>query len=167
MTGIKGRSGKATTLDAKLAKAAGGAKAGRGRPLVAALPPSTATDLASDDPVERLGKPLTWGDELKRQQVEGERIQNRRREVEVQRAEVELAKAQDERAIARGDLRTREQYRESVAAIVARIIEASSTLTTASVSQHPPERQPAARHQFEQALAAWRSSAMALIKEDK
>jgi hypothetical protein len=96
MTGIKGRSGKATTLAAKQAKSAGGAKGGRGRSSAPSLPPSTATDPLSDDPVQRLGKPLTWGDELKRAQVDGERTQNRRREVEVQRAEVELRRAREE-----------------------------------------------------------------------
>jgi hypothetical protein len=112
MAGVKGRSGKATTLEAKLAKAAGGAKGGGNRSRQPALPPSTATDLASDDPVKRLGKPLTWGDELKRQQVEGERIQNRRREVEVQRAKVELATATDKARESSGKLRTMEWIRE-------------------------------------------------------
>lgn len=111
MTGIKGRSGKATTLEAKRAKAAGGAKGGRGRSSAPALPPSGATDPKSDDPVKRLGKPLTWGDELKRQQVEGERIQNLRRQVEVRRAEVELATATDKANEASGKLRSLEWIR--------------------------------------------------------
>lgn len=167
MTGIKGRSGgKATTLDEKAQKAK--ATAAREEKRNAKRPETPhGSDPTSDDPVVRLGRPVTWSDELKRQQVVGERIQNRRREVEVQRAEVELARAQDEHALARGDLRTREQFRESVAAIVAAMVEASSSLTLAAISSHPPERQPAARHQFESALAAWRTSAMALIKDTK
>ena len=167
MTGVKGRSGKATTLEAKLAKAAGGRKAGRGRPLgqsPPSLPPAGAIDPTSDDADARLGKPLTWGDELKRQQVEGERIQNRRREVEVQRAEVELNRAREEADEASGRRLSKDKHRESVAAIVGEIVDAASSLLTAAVSLHPPERQPQARHQMEIAINEWRRAAAERIK---
>lgn len=164
MTGVPGRSGKVTTAEDKAVRAEAGRKGMASRYGKTNLPPPTATDPTSDNPVERLGKPVTWGDELKRQQVEGERIQNRRREVEVQRAEVELAKAQEEHDQARGKLMTKDQHRDAVGSIVGAIVESSSSLLTAAVSLHPPEQQPMARHQFEQALAAWRIEAMKRIK---
>lgn len=165
MPGVIGRSGKATTLEAKLAKAEGGRKAGRGRPLNGpALPPPTG-DPTADDPVERLGKPMTWGDELKRQQVEGERIQNRRREVEVQRAEVELAKAQDERDLTNGKRLTKEQHRAAVQSVVELILASVPILTDAALSQHPPEQHPTVRHALTKAEAAFRLAAMAAIKQ--
>jgi hypothetical protein len=112
MSGVKGRSGKLTTAAQKASASERGKKGMASRwGTPPAIPPSTATDPTSDDADARLGKPVTWGDELKRQQVEGERIQNRRRAVEVERAEVELTRAQDERDEARGKLLTREHHR--------------------------------------------------------
>lgn len=165
MSGVIGRSGKATTLDAKLAKAAGGRKAGRGRPLNApALPPATG-DPTADDPVARLGKPLTWGDELKRQQVEGERIQNRRREVEVKRAEVELLKSRDERDLARGALKTKVEFRESVTTIVEEIVSRLSILVDAATETHQPEQQPRIRHLMEAAAYKLRDEVRSKLRD--
>lgn len=112
MVGVKGKSGgKAKTPAEKAKKAAAGQLShGKSAPPSAPTPPA-ATDPHADDPILRLGKPQTWGDELKRQQVEGERIQNRRREIEAKRAEVELATALDKANEARGKLWTSEQVR--------------------------------------------------------
>lgn len=79
-------------------------------------------------------------------------------------AEVELEEARDRRDQARGKLMTKDQHRDAVGSIVGAIVESSSSLLTAAVSLHPPEQQPMARHQFEQALAAWRIEAMQRIK---
>lgn len=111
MTGIKGKSGgKALTAEAKAKKAAAGASRG-------ASQISTPLDPTARDPEKRLGLPVTWGDELKRRQVEGEAIQNRRREIEVQRAEVELENAKTEAQESRGRLVDRSEL-DKVAAII-------------------------------------------------
>lgn len=103
MAGIKGQSGgKALTAEDKAKKAA--ATAAREAKRREKLSAPAVLDPRSEDPKKRLGLPLTWGDELKRRQVEGETIQNKRRQVEVSRAEVELQRAKDEAQEARGKL---------------------------------------------------------------
>jgi hypothetical protein len=113
-----------------------------------------------EDYDRQAGRPLNWGDIKRREEVRGEFILNEARAEELDAKRFANAKA-------RGEHLTREQHRAAVASVVAAIIEASSTLTTAAVSLHAPEQQPMARHQFESALAQWRESAMALIKENK
>lgn len=88
-----------------------------------------------------------------REQSNGELLNNEKRRMEIDQA--------------RGKLLTRAEHREAVSSIVMAILEASSSLTAAAVSLHPPEQQPVARHQFEAALSKWREAAMALIKENK
>lgn len=155
MSGVKGRSGKLTTSKQKTSASERGKKGMAARWGTSLLPPPTG-DPSAEDPVLRLGKPVTWGDELKRQQVEGERIQNRRREVEVQRAEVELAKAQDEHAKERGQLRSLEWIRERDASRVDIILSHLPILVDAALATHPPEQQPKARHAMDQAVAEFR-----------
>lgn len=165
MTGVKGRSGTRSTPEQK-ARASAAAKvasdarwsagsAQPGQPGIAAM-----LDPESDDPDKRLGKPMSWGDELKRQQVEGEKIANRKREVEVQRAEVELARAQDERDEARGKLLTRDDHRASVQTVVEKILANLSIITGAAIATHPPEAQPSVRHLMTQAETEFRLAAM-------
>jgi len=166
MSGIKGRSGKLTTAAQKSSASERGKTGMAKRWGAADIPPiPVGLDPASDDPVARLGKPVTWGDELKRQQVEGERIQNRRREVEVQRSEVELAKAKDERDLARGALKTRDEFRASITAIVEEIVSRLSILVDAAVETHQPEQQPRVRHLMEAAVYKLRDDVRAKLKE--
>jgi hypothetical protein len=111
MAGIKGRSGRVTTAEQKEARAAAG-RASHGLP-----PNPPPLDPEADDPVARLGRPITWGDELKRAQVEGERTQNRRRQIEVERAAVELERARDEADEARGKLIPRKDLEAALSSI--------------------------------------------------
>lgn len=160
MSGIKGRSGKLTTAEQKASASERGKKGMATRyGAPPALPPSTAVDPESDDPVERLGQPLTWGDELKRQQVKGEEIQNQRRAVEVQRAEVELAKAQDDRAEARKLLIPRADHIRDIRAIIDAIISDLTPISDAAVNFVPPEQQPRMRHIMDQAIHTFRVAA--------
>lgn len=115
MAGVKGRSGKLTTADQKAMASTRGRAAAAARWGSSLPPPPSPENAESDDPVLRLGKPLTWGDELKRQQVEGEKIANRKREVEVSRAEVELQRAKDEADQSRGRLVDRADLDRAVA----------------------------------------------------
>lgn len=152
MVGIKGRSGgKALTPEDKAKKMA--AAAAR---VAQDLPPPDPAHADADDPVLRLGKPLTWGDELKRQQVEGERIQNRRRHVEVDRAAVELARAQDERDEARGKLVLKTDRDKALADLAAVMVADLSILVDAGVALVPVEHRPQARHLMDKAVAQYR-----------
>ena len=166
MSGVKGRSGKLTTAAQKASASERGKKGMAKRWGTGNLPPvPEGLDPTADDADARLGKPVTWGDELKRQQVRGEEIQNERREVEVERAKVELAKAQDERDLANGKRLTKDQHRTAVQSVVELILASVPILTDAALSQHPPEQHPTVRHALTKAEAAFRLAAMAAIKQ--
>jgi hypothetical protein len=166
MSGVKGRSGKLTTVGQKASASERGKKGMAKRWGTGNLPPvPEGLDPTADDADARLGKPVTWGDELKRQQVEGERIQNRRRQVEVQRAEVELAKAQDERDIASGRQVTKEWHATEVRALSELFVSRLSQITDAALSLIPPEQQPAARHALDRAVDAYRKDVAAAAKD--
>ncbi len=161
MTGRPGRSGKLTTA-AQKASAADRARKRWGQADIPPLPPGL--DPGSDDPDVRLGKPVTWGDELKRQQVRGETIQNDRRQIEVQRAAVELARAEDERDEARGKLLTLDQHRERLRKLTETWLAHLTSLSDACLAAVPPEHQPAARHKLDAALAKYRAEVSEAVK---
>jgi hypothetical protein len=153
VAGIKGKSGgKATTAEEKAKKSA----ASRARET------RRAKALAIKG---KLGDPVTYGDLLKSVQVDGELTQNERRAVEVERAEVELSRARDERDLARGLLKTKVEFRESVTAIVEEIVSRLSILVDAAVETHPPEQQPRIRHLMESAAYKLRDEVRARLKE--
>jgi len=186
MSGVKGRSGKATTPEAREAKRHGGMLAGRGRPLPrdsdgnavrpdAGMPPSmrppsnlppppSPEDRDSDDPIVRIGKPFTWPDELKKEQVRGEQLANEKRAIEIQKAAVELEKAKDERDIARGRLLTRDAHRQAVGEIIAELVAGLDGLIGIAAALVPPEQQPGTRHAMTQAVAEIRTEMAARVK---
>ena len=186
MSGVKGRSGKSLSPEAREAKRLGGMLARRGRPLTRAEdgtpiipspapperprgastlpPPPSEEDRLSDDPEIRIGKPFTWPDELKKEQVKGEQLANAKRAIEIQKAEVELEKSKDERDIARGKLLSRESHRASVAAVVASIVTALDTLPGIAAELVPPEQRPMAMHRMQQAIAKLRAEIAEKVK---
>ena len=169
MTGKKRRSGCAVTPEAKAKKARATAirEAARGldrEERRAAMPPKKAT---SDDPVERLGQPVTWGDELKKQQVSGVTKENKKKDVELQMAMVGLAKAKDERDIANGKRLTRSEHDEAIADLAAKCIERLSLITDVAIGLVPPEAQPGARHEMARAVEAYRLQVRSDIKPNR
>jgi hypothetical protein len=162
MSGIKGRSGKLTTAEQKASASERGKLGMAKRWGKTNIPPTpTGIDPSSDDPVLRLGRPVTWGDELKRQQVEGERIQNRRRQVEVDRAAVELARAQDERDTARGKLLPADEARAAMRDLAAVLLSHVPVIVDAALALVPVEAQPTARLKLDAAVAEFRRRAEA------
>lgn len=98
MAGVKGRSGVATTREHKLAKAAaarkrwGSPEPGTLAPGPPGKPPQPIDGdlrtIAEHD--AHIGRPVTWGDALKRLQLIEQDIINERREVELEGAQVDL-----------------------------------------------------------------------------
>ena len=169
MSGQKGRTGRAITPAAKAAKARATAirEAARGldrEARRAAMPPAKA---AANDSVERLGQPMTWGDELKKQQVIGVTKENKKKDVELQMAMVGLAKAKDERAVANGKRLTRSAHDEAIADLAAKCIERLSMITDVAIGLVPPEAQPGARHEMARAVEAYRLRVRSDIKPNR
>lgn len=187
MGGVKGRTGKAITPEQKEAKSRAG-KIGMAsrwggrprpaepdaspgpslppplRPSASLPPPPSLEDRDSDDPIVRIGKPFTWPDELKKEQVRGEQLANEKRAIEIQKAAVELEKAKDERDIARGRLLTRDAHRQSVGEIIAELVAGLDGLVGVAAALVPPEQQPGTRHAMAQAIAKIRADMAARMK---
>jgi hypothetical protein len=178
MGGVKGRTGKAITPEQKEAKSRAG-KIGMAsrwgtppdpslppplRPSASLPPPPSLEDRDSDDPIVRIGKPFTWPDELKKEQVRGEQLANEKRAIEIQKAAVELEKAKDERDIARGKLLTRDAHRQAVGELVAELVAGLDGLVGVAAALVPPEQQPGTRHAMAQAIAKIRADMAARMK---
>ena len=169
MSGQKGRTGRAITPEAKATKARATAvrEAARGldrEERRAAMPPEKA---AANNSVKRLGQPMTWGDELKKQQVIGVTKENKKKDVELQMAMVGLAKAKDERAVANGKRLTRSEHDEAIADLAAKCIERLSLITDVAIGLVPPEAQPSARHAMARAVEAYRIQVRSDIKPNR
>ena len=101
MSGKKGRSGRATTPEAKRARSDAARKrwgqppAGTYAPGAPGQPPQELVGdlrtIAEHD--EHMGRPVTWGDALKRLQLVEQNIVNDRREVELDEARLKFAVA--------------------------------------------------------------------------
>lgn len=86
-------------------------------------------------------------------------------DVKVATALVELDEAKVKRDLARGKLKTRDEFRESITAIVEEIVSRLSILVDAAVETHPPENQPRIRHLMEAAAYKLRDEVRARLKE--
>jgi hypothetical protein len=169
MSGKKGRTGIAITPAAKATKARATAIREAARHMDreerrAAMPPER---VAASDSVERLGQPMTWGDELKKQQVVGATKENQKKDIELQMAQVALARAKDDRAAAIGKLLTRRAHDEAIAELAAKCIERLSLITDAAIGLVSPEAQPAARHAMTHAVEAYRVQVRADIRPSR
>lgn len=157
MTGIKGRSGKIHTAadrEARRRAAQAGGMAKRNRSAGHGDPDSGA-DPSQDPrpfPVEN------WMDLKDDYAV-------RLADVKVATALVELDEAKVKRDLARGKLKTKEEFRESITAIVEEIVSRLSILVDAAVETHPPEQQPRVRHLMEAAAYKLRDDVRARLKE--
>ncbi len=165
MTGVKGRSGRANTPEAKAAKArAGRARWGEDHPGDAATGAPDRSPTPLDDPLETLadhdrqiGRPVTWPDALKRLQMVEQAIINEKREVE-------LEEAKAKRDLARGEALTKQRHLELIRETVDCILSLIPIVTDAALAQHPSERQPVVRHALDQAVRQFREEAAVAVR---
>jgi hypothetical protein len=111
VVGVKGRSGRASTPEARQRRAISGAKGGRAKvkatePAVVQKVDLSVTKLHTlKDHDRRLGLPVSWGDSIKRQQVIGEQLANEEKRIIIDGRRIEADKI-------RAKLFTREQVED-------------------------------------------------------
>ena len=141
MSGKKGRSGRATTPEAKRARSDAARKrwgqppAGTYAPGAPGQPPQELVGdlrtIAEHD--EHMGRPVTWGDALKRMQLVEQDIINERREVELDEARLKFSVAAGkmvERAeLERAVLKVRDAWWREVQSVAGMVLQRLSAMS--------------------------------------
>lgn len=164
MVGVKGRSGRPSTPEHATQKRLAGiasAAARYGSQATPKPPESPPPQLAGiEDYDAQLGRPSTWGDAKRREEVRGELTLNQARVVDLEKAQAALAQL-------RGSLLTRDQAVREVADYAAALLDGLSAIIDAGLAHVPQERQPAARLSMQRAIDAIRLKAVADIRGRK
>jgi hypothetical protein len=179
MSGQKGRSGRTSDPEARKQRALAGQKGGRatgggtysggsgGFPPEAEpdtidperMPPDPGDNFLAmlpgvnpyDSVVAKTKGRFGYLDAKAREQSNGELLANEKRKQDL--------------AITRRDLKTKDEFRDSITAITEEIVSRLSILVDAAVDTHPPEQQPRVRHLMEAAAYKLRDEVRAKLKE--